>query len=442
MRSLLRTAGCTLIAMLAIASLAAQPPAPAPLTPDDLFDPNTVQDISLTISPRDWQELKEHFRENVYYPANLTWRGEIVRNIGIRSRGLGSRSDTKPGLRLDFDKYTSSQEFLGLKSLVLDNQTQDPAMLKERVVMRFYREMGIPAPRVVHARLFVNNEFAGLYTIVESIDKDFLKRSFGENDGYLYEFHYTDRYGFEYLGPELERYAPYFEPKTHEHDSMMSLYRPIKELAWTVSESSDSLFVPSMNEYLDLRMFLTYIAVENFLADHDGVLGDWGMNNFYLYRFEEKLLSQLVPWDKDSSFLRVDYNIWANMEANTLTTRAMKEPSLQAAYLEALRRCAELAMRLPEPAPEAQRRKVTGAPEARWLEREVSFIYSQIRGIAEVDALKPFTTEQFEDEIAKVLEFSRSRSDYVLQEIDRADLRGSARSPSRRPSGTAPFRNR
>ena len=64
------------------------------------------------------------------------------------------------------------------------------------------------------------------------------------------------------------------------------------------------------------------------------------MNNFYLYRFEGKTISQLLPWDKDSSFWAVDYDIWTNMEANALTRRALKEPPLQRSYVEALRRCA------------------------------------------------------------------------------------------------------
>src|SRR4026207_1419796 len=267
-------AAAAVAVVVALASLHAQSSPPPPLTPDDLFDQNSVQDIQLTVNPRDWSELKERYRENVYYQADLRWRGEVVRNVGIRSRGQGSRSETKPGLRVDFNRYVTGQQFLGLKSLVLDNLLQDPSMLKERVVMRFFAEMGIPAPRVAHVRLFVNSTFAGLYTVVESIDKDFLKRTLDENDGYLYEFTHTDPYGFEYLGSELEKYAEFFEPKTHENASMASLYLPIRELAWTVTESADSMFVSSVNQYLDLRTLFTYAAVENFLADRDGLFGD------------------------------------------------------------------------------------------------------------------------------------------------------------------------
>ena len=143
------------------------------------------------------------------------------------------------------------------------------------------------------------------------------------------------------------------------------------------------------------------------------------MNNFYLYRFEGKTVSQLLPWDKDSSFWAVDYDIWTNMEANALARRALKEPPLRRVYLEALRRCAELALRPPEPAPGiARRRFLEDTPQAGWLEREVRFAYSQIREIAAMDEAKPFSTERFEDEFAKVLEFSRARPRYVLHETE------------------------
>ena len=41
----------------------------------------------------------------------------------------------KPALRIDFNRYVAGQEFLGLKSLALDNLWQDPSMIRERLAM-------------------------------------------------------------------------------------------------------------------------------------------------------------------------------------------------------------------------------------------------------------------------------------------------------------------
>jgi spore coat protein CotH len=417
----IRPAVPVLITVLAAARLVAQAPVPAPvLTADDLFDPNTVHEIRLTVNTRDWAELRERYQENIYYLADLRWRDQVVRNIGIRSRGAFSRNADKPGLRVDFDRYAMDQEFLGLKSLVLDNLTQDASMLKERVIMRFFNEMGIAAPREVHARLFLNDEYLGLYAIVESIDKRFLKRRFDQNDGYLFEFHRADSYGLEDLGPELEAYTPFFEPKTHEHDSMATLYGPIRELVRAINESSDSLFAAEVGRYLDLPTFLKHVAIENFVADIDGLVGVWGMNNFYLYRFEDQSLSQLVPWDKDNSFYAADWDIWRNVETNVLTRRTLTDPSFRNVYLEALRECAALALRGAEP-PSDSRVAPGAEPAAGWLEREVSFVVSQIRPFALDDGKKPVSNERFEEEVAKVLEFSRARPLHVQREV--ADAR-------------------
>ena len=68
----------------------------------------------------------------------------------------------------------------------------------------------------------MNNEFIGLYTSVESIDKDFLARTLGEDGGYLYEYnnvpgwHFTDHR----VPLTLENLARIFEPKTRESDPL------------------------------------------------------------------------------------------------------------------------------------------------------------------------------------------------------------------------------
>ncbi len=148
-------------------------------TTDDLFSAQTLQRVDLELHSSDWAKLKENFQTNTYYPADFVWNGKTVYNVGIRSRGRGSRSPHKPGLKVDFDQYSTGQKFLGLKSLVLDNLTQDPSGIHEMVAMKFLARLGIPAPREAHVRLYVRGEYIGLYAVVESIDKDMLARVYG-----------------------------------------------------------------------------------------------------------------------------------------------------------------------------------------------------------------------------------------------------------------------
>ena len=76
------------------------------LPSDALFNDAVLHEIRLEINSRDWQTLKDNYLTNEYYPCDFRWNGQVVRNVGIRSRGQASRSATKPSLRVDFNRYT------------------------------------------------------------------------------------------------------------------------------------------------------------------------------------------------------------------------------------------------------------------------------------------------------------------------------------------------
>ncbi len=399
---------------------------PAPLTAqtsDDFFNNTFVHDLRLAIHSADWLKLKENFRTNEYYPADVRWtyQGQeiVVRNVGIRSRGSGSRSGTKPGLRVDIDHWPGSkdQEFLGLKSFVLDNLVQDASGIKETVTMRFFQRMGQPAPREAHARLYVNNAYIGLYALVESVDKRFLKRVFGttdgntENDGYLFEYRWTDGYGFHYLGSELTPYAELFSPKTHERDSAEKLYRPIEEMIRTINDAPDGDFERAVDEYLDLRNTIAHIALENFVAEPDGILGYAGMNNFYFYRFERTKRHRFIVWDKDYDFWTPHFPVKERVETNVLGSRIFTLPSLRHFYFTTLNDAAISAM---APLTDENGQVVDGRG---WLEREVQREADLIRDSMRLDPSKPWSTEQFEDEVKRLVDFARERSGWVQTEV-------------------------
>ena len=416
-------ASAVIMLALAAPSLSAQTPPP---TVSDFFDATVLHEIRLAINPRDWNELKANYQLNDYYPAHFTWRGVTVKNIAIRSRGVGSRSPVKPGLRVDFDYYEKAQAFLGtLKSVVLRNNTQDASNLHERLSMQFFARLGVPVSREAHTKLYINNEYAGLYTLVESVDKVFLKEHFNENAGYLYKYAYAAEdlpYFFDYNGSDSMLYSPKpFQPETHEKDP-----DPKPLVAWirAINETPLSDFRRVMANYLDLKKFMVHVAIENFIADVDGVLGDYGMNNYYLYRFENQTLSAMIPWDKSEAF-KGDWAraIWHNIDnvpasfRNQLMERAKEFIELRDVYLDTLLKCATLA-RSPNPdAPDEP--GGASANQPGWLEQEILREYEQVRVAAREDPVKPFSNEEFEDAIQQLLEFARQRSAFVEGEVAR-----------------------
>src|SRR5688572_11549061 len=84
----------------------------------DFFSDSLLHQVDIEINPKDLKALIDNYRDNTYYPANITWRDITVENVGIRSKGRTSRRAEKPGLRVDIDRF-EEQRFLGLKSFLL-----------------------------------------------------------------------------------------------------------------------------------------------------------------------------------------------------------------------------------------------------------------------------------------------------------------------------------
>jgi spore coat protein CotH len=371
-------------------------------TAADVFDGGTLQEIRLFINSRDLRELRDRYQEDIYFPADFHWRDLRVRNVGVRMRGFGSRNPIKPGLRVDFNRYVTGQEFLGLDALVLDNVVQDSALIRERVSLAFFERMGQPAPRVSLGRLYINNAYQGVYAIIESVDRDFVRRTLGETDGYLFEYRWVGEYFGEDLGDDLQEYQRRFEAQTHQTDPESVLYAPIRELFRVANEPDEGLWRDRIGVFLDLPQFVTHVAIEEFLTETDGVNGHGGMANFFLYRPASRTTHRLLPWDKDKTFEHPETPIFTRADLNVLLRRALAFPDLRTLYLDVLEACARRAL------------------EDDWLVALVRQASSLIADAAHEDRLKFTTNEEFDAATEFMKDYARRRPLFVLQEVSRA----------------------
>ena len=395
-------------------------------TTTDLFDDSVLHEIRISMPAANWQALKDHYLENTYYNVDsLQWKGAgsntvTVNNLTVRSRGHGSRSPNKPGLHVDFNRNVTTQTFLGLSEFDLKSNTQDPSLIHERVSMKLFIRMGVPASREVSTRVYVNGAYIGLYNLVESPDGQMLKRLFNENNGYLYEYKPGDwtgvlgaGYHFEYLGPDLDKYSSSttstpFDPQTPHTNSPDTVTLE----AWirTMNQASDADFLTALTPFLDPKTFLTQVAVETYLADFDCILGDaFGLNNFFLYRFTNKQLNIFIAWDKDNAFDWTQRPVLQNADKNVLMRRLMAIPDLKKFYFEALAKAAMLA---------------GGA--GGWLQQEAAYEYNQIKQAAYDDTNKtyldsgnllPSSNDRFDAAVAIVTAFPAERTRFVLSDM-------------------------
>ncbi len=402
-------------------------------TQDDLFNGDILHEIRIYIDPADWATfhatnftcLDQDFRAlegevisplprvECHFPIEFHWKfqGRDITGpqVSISSHGKGSRSNIKPSFTIDFARYESRNTFLGLRKIVLRANTQDASMMHERLAMTFFRRLGMPASREVHTRVFINDEYAGVYTITEAVDPVFVQSNFGESDGFLYSYEYAFPWVFNYLGPNSSKYSPL--PFNPENNLLYREPAPLEAMVRAINDTPDAQFQAGVSQYVDLKAFLTEIAAENFVADQDSLLGDYLLNNFFLYRFMGKTVHTFIPWDKSNAFFGMDWPIFRNTQLNILSRRALAVPELMTFYRSVLARAVDTA----------------GGPGG-WLEQEIRKEYQQIQQAVYADNLKlcdhgasgnlrPCSNGEFEAEVAYLIAFARRRAIDVRNEL-------------------------
>ena len=371
-------------------------------TQEELFDSRALHDVRLYVHSSDLRLLRDRYLEDIYVPADFEWRGLRVRNVGVRVRGLATRSAVKPGLRIDFNRYVSGQTFLQMNALILDNALKDASFVREPISMAFIKRMGQPAPRESFARVFINGQLEGLYVLVEAVDDRFLARELGDGSGYLFEHKYAGGFHGEFLGEEYAPYKTRFEAETHRLESDYTLYAPIRELFREINQDVDAVWRERVEWLIDLNQVVTHVAIETFLAEHDGFIGGSGMANFFLYRPIEANRHRLLAWDRDTTFLDIETPLFNRIGDNALMSRALRFRDLRALFLDVLEQCAR------------------AASEDRWLESEIYQAQQLIRDAAHEDPRKPFSNEEYDAAIAHVLSFAQQRPAFVLDAVARA----------------------
>jgi hypothetical protein len=182
-----------------------------------------------------------------------------------------------------------------------------------------------------------------------------------------------------------------------------------------INQARDDLFQTNVSAYLDLPMFMRYIAVENVLAEWDGVVGYAGLNNFFLYRPVNSTLSQFLPWDADNTFHAIDFPILSEHDQNVLMRRAMTMPNLRSEYFNSL--LSAVASMEDYSEDDAKADADRGIAPRGWLQREVDRLYALIRTSMRKDVLKAFSDDEFEDSVVFMKQFSRERGPFVRCEV-------------------------
>ncbi len=270
----------------------------------DFFSRERLHEVRITLPATEWETLRaEHpdfvaqigpartngraARVYLNHRGSVEFDGIVLPDVAVRKKGfIGSVSRFRPSLNLEFAAFADGRKIGGLAKLSANNNQQDPGNIRQCVAYDVFRAAGIAAPRASLARVSVNGESLGIYTLVEPVDRGFAGREFGPGGGGLWEGTLTD------FRPEWLRML---EPKagTRKKDG-----RILGEVAAILARTNAPLDLDGLAARVDLDRFVTFWATEVLIGHWDGYANN--VNNYFVHRRGSDGRLVFVPWGADS----------------------------------------------------------------------------------------------------------------------------------------------
>lgn len=233
-----------------------------------LFVGGRVLRLKIEIAPEDVERIKADSRP--YVKSTVVEDDAVTyKSVGIKIKGsAGSARDfnDKPALTLKVDKFKKKQSFHGLDKFHLNNSVQDESYLNELICAEIFRAAGYQAPRVTHARVWLNGRNVGLYVFKESYDARFLERNFSSPGGNLYDGAFVQD-----IDSNLEK------DEGEGPDDRSDLYA----LALAARDPDPVKRWALVSKLVDIDRFVTFMALERMTCHWDGYCNN--MNNYRLY---------------------------------------------------------------------------------------------------------------------------------------------------------------
>ncbi|MGE0078878.1 MAG: CotH kinase family protein [Bacteroidales bacterium] len=263
--------------------------------------------IDIIIANTDLQAIYQSGNEesNVEYSATFVFNSseltDTIYNVGIRLRGNTSRYSQKKSFKVSFNTYVAGQKFQGLEKLNLNGEHNDPSIVRSKLCWDMLNSIGVPASRANHVRLYINNQYYGLYISVEHIDDQFVKLHFGNNNGNLYKCLYPADLTYRGTNPDSYKFT---ENGYRVYDLKNNLeaddYSDIAKLIQIINQTSTSDLPAKLEPVFNVNSFLKYLAVEALVGHWDGY--SYNKNNFYLYKNTLTGKFEFIPYDIDNTF--------------------------------------------------------------------------------------------------------------------------------------------
>lgn len=287
-----------------------------------------IYELRLHLSPEATSTLRRTPRKYVH--ASLRADGVVYGDVGLQLKGSAGSFrpfDDKPALTVDLDRFAPGTKFCGVTKLHLDNAVEDPSYLCALIGSEVFRAVGVPTPEVTHALVWLNGRRLGLYVLREGLSEEFRQRSFGRGEGVLLE---PER------GQDVDGRMQVKNGAVTKANASW-----LQPLAAAAREPDRALRWPRLEAVLDLDRFLTFMAVEVFLAHRDGYT--LAKNNYRIHYDTIRHQAVFLPYGMDQLFGPRDLP-WKPQMAGLVARAVMDLPVGQQRFEE---RIAALSAKLP-----------------------------------------------------------------------------------------------
>jgi spore coat protein H len=255
---------------------------------DELFKSGSIPSFEIVLGDAEYAMLNVSNRS---YVRGTFKAGELIlTNVGVRLKGRSTFQplDRKPSFTIKFNQFTP-QAYSGFTKLMLNNAGGDPTYLREYLANQLFRDAGLPAPRVTHARVTLNSRSLGLFVAIEGITKGLLRQYFVRTDGNLYEGAFRD----------VDRRLEQDGGSDHSQQDLIGLARVAK-----IEDPADRW--QRLQTVLDIKRFITFVAMEHLVGQQDGYAVQ--ANNYRIYHDPEADRMVFFPHGLDRTFLEAHFS--------------------------------------------------------------------------------------------------------------------------------------
>jgi spore coat protein H len=348
----------------------------------------------LYIHPSDLQELRRDIWCDDPLPAKLKI-GNRQLLIGIAYRGAHIRKFRKKSYSIQF---VNPETFQGNRELHLNAEYMDPSLIRNKLSLDFFHEIGTLSPESQHIFLKLNGMHAGIYLQLESVDELFLKKR-GLPPGAIY-YAINDDANFSLISPidndVKKSLQDGYERKcgTEEDDGHL------RKLIYKINTIPRADFETEIVKYVAVDKYLRWLAGVVCTQNFDGFI-----HNYALYRNGETGLFEMIPWDYDATWGRdcngeiMEYDFVPIEGYNTLSARLLDVTAFRHLYKQILEEILET-------------RFTVDAIASR-----INALHSVLRPFVLLDPYLQKKVTAFDAEPERILQFVDQRSRYLRDSL-------------------------